>query len=109
MDLDALRRDVDAVLDVPTSSVALAVNTVCREKNKVMLNSGAATTDLTGAPLSDDDLALYERAQTLAGGNLSAAVSRALRRFVDLPPSPLERREKLEQLRALEAGMSQAV
>ena len=29
----------------------------------------------------------------------------ALRRFVRLPPSPLERREKLEQLRALEVGM----
>jgi len=29
----------------------------------------------------------------------------ALDRFVALPPSPLERREKLEQLRALEAGM----
>lgn len=29
----------------------------------------------------------------------------ALRRFVNLPPSPLEQREKLEQLRALEAGM----
>jgi 3-deoxy-manno-octulosonate cytidylyltransferase (CMP-KDO synthetase) len=29
----------------------------------------------------------------------------ALQRFVSLPPSPLERREKLEQLRALEAGM----
>jgi 3-deoxy-manno-octulosonate cytidylyltransferase (CMP-KDO synthetase) len=29
----------------------------------------------------------------------------SLRRFVAAPPSPLERREKLEQLRALEAGM----
>jgi len=33
----------------------------------------------------------------------------ALARFVKLPPSPLERREKLEQLRALEAGMTIAV
>jgi branched-chain amino acid transport system substrate-binding protein len=43
---------VDAIIDVPTSSVALAVNTICREKNKVYLNSGAATTDLTGAQCS---------------------------------------------------------
>ena len=48
--------DVDAVVDVPTSSVALAVNTVCREKNKVMLNSGAATTDLTGAQCSPNTI-----------------------------------------------------
>ena len=33
----------------------------------------------------------------------------ALARFVRLPPSPLERREKLEQLRALEAGMTIAI
>lgn len=33
----------------------------------------------------------------------------ALQRFVSLPPSPLERREKLEQLRALEHGMRIAV
>jgi branched-chain amino acid transport system substrate-binding protein len=39
---------VDAIVDVPTSSVGLAVNTVCREKNKVLLNSGTGTSDLTG-------------------------------------------------------------
>ena len=47
---------VDAIVDVPTSSVALAVNTVCREKNKVMLNNGAATTDLTGAQCSPNTI-----------------------------------------------------
>ena len=34
-----------------------------------------------------------------------AFTRKALERFVSLPPSPLEAREKLEQLRALEAGM----
>ncbi len=43
---------VDVVLDVPTSSVALAVNTVVRERNKVYLNSGAGTSDLTGSQCS---------------------------------------------------------
>ena len=42
------RDGVDVILDVPTSSVALAVNNVCREKNKTYINVGAATTDLTG-------------------------------------------------------------
>jgi len=42
------RDGVDMLLDVPTSSVALAVQSVVREKNKVYLNSGAASSDLTG-------------------------------------------------------------
>ncbi len=46
------RDGVDVVVDVPTSSVALAVNTLTREKDKVFLNSGAATSDLTGAACS---------------------------------------------------------
>ena len=46
------RDGVDVVLDVPTSSVALAVNTVVREKNKVYLNSGGGTSDLTGPQCS---------------------------------------------------------
>ncbi|NOG70965.1 ABC transporter substrate-binding protein [Roseicella sp. DB1501] len=43
---------VDVVADLPTSSVALAVNQIAREKNKVHLNSGAATSDLTGPQCS---------------------------------------------------------
>src|SRR5882757_10410723 len=39
---------VDVIVDVPTSSVALAVNQIVRDKNKVFLVSGAAASDLTG-------------------------------------------------------------
>jgi len=42
------REGVDAVVDGGASSVALAVNDIVREKNKVFLNSSSATSDLTG-------------------------------------------------------------
>jgi branched-chain amino acid transport system substrate-binding protein len=42
------RDGVDMVIDVPTSSVALAVAAVAKEKDKLHVNVGAATTDLTG-------------------------------------------------------------
>ena len=44
--------DVDVIVDVPTSSVALAVQEITRENNRVFLISGAASTDLTGAACS---------------------------------------------------------
>src|SRR5690242_3555613 len=40
---------VDVLMDVLNSGVALAVNNVVKEKNSVMINSGAATSDLTNA------------------------------------------------------------
>jgi branched-chain amino acid transport system substrate-binding protein len=43
---------VDMIVDVPNSGVALAVNEVAREKNKVLLVSGAAISDLTGPKCS---------------------------------------------------------
>jgi branched-chain amino acid transport system substrate-binding protein len=46
------RDGVDMLLDLPTSSVALAVQSVVREKNKVYLNSGAASSALTGEQCS---------------------------------------------------------
>jgi branched-chain amino acid transport system substrate-binding protein len=47
---------VDVILDVPTSSVALAINQITREKNKIFLNSGAASSDLTGAQCSPNTI-----------------------------------------------------
>ena len=43
---------VDAILNVPISSVALAVSAICRERNKVALFSGAGSSDLTGKQCS---------------------------------------------------------
>ena len=43
---------VDMIADVTNSAVALAVNQVTRDRNKVMLASGAATSDLTGKACS---------------------------------------------------------
>ena len=69
---------------------------------------------LIGSPLSDKRLrALYFTRATAPYGDgpryhhigLYAYRRSALERFVTLPPSVLEQREKLEQLRALEAGM----
>lgn len=40
--------------------------------------------------VSDKDLALYERAQELAGGNLSRAISKALRKYVEAEEGRLE-------------------
>ncbi|MFL5252173.1 MAG: ABC transporter substrate-binding protein [Rhodopila sp.] len=42
------REDVSAIIDVPNSAVALAVAGLAREKNRVALFSGAATSELTG-------------------------------------------------------------
>ena len=43
---------VDAILDVPTSSVALAIQEVTREKKRLFLMSGPASSDLTGKACS---------------------------------------------------------
>lgn len=69
---------------------------------------------VVGTPIADDRLrALYfTRASAPSGDGplyhhigIYAYRRASLERFVSLPPSPLEKREKLEQLRALEAGM----
>ena len=65
---------VDAILDVPTSSVALAVNEVVREKNKVFLVSGAAISDLTGPKCSPNTVHWTYDTWMLAHGTAGALV-----------------------------------
>ena len=65
---------VDVIVDVPTSSVALAVNEVTREKNKVFLVSGAATSDLTGKACSPNTVHYTYDTWMLANGTGKAIV-----------------------------------
>ena len=50
------RENIDMILDVPTSSVALAVANICREKNRVYINSGGGTAELTGKQCSPNTI-----------------------------------------------------
>ncbi len=65
---------VDAVVDVPNSGVALAVNEVTREKNKVFLVSNAATSDLTGPKCSPNTIHWTYDTWMLAHGTGGALV-----------------------------------
>jgi branched-chain amino acid transport system substrate-binding protein len=65
---------VDAIVDVPTSSVALAVADVTREKNKVFLISGAASSDLTGPKCSPNNVHWTYDTWMLANGTGKALV-----------------------------------
>ena len=65
---------VDAIVDVPTSSVALAVSDVAREKNKVFLISGAASSDLTGAKCTPNNVHWTYDTWMLAHGTAGALV-----------------------------------
>ena len=47
---------VDVIVDVPTSSVALAVQQITKEKNRVFLISGAGASDLTGPACSPNGI-----------------------------------------------------
>jgi branched-chain amino acid transport system substrate-binding protein len=65
---------VDAIFDVPTSSVALAVNQVTRDKGKAFIVSGAASSDLTGKACSPNTVHWTYDTWMLANGTGSAIV-----------------------------------
>jgi len=99
-----------APLDDPAVDIATLAVEIVRDEEKTNPN----VVKLVGSALSRSRLrALYFTRATAPTGEgplyhhigLYAYRRAALARFVSLPPSPLEIRERLEQLRALEAGM----
>ncbi|MGD0561762.1 MAG: ABC transporter substrate-binding protein [Roseiarcus sp.] len=65
---------VDVIVDVPNSGVALAVSAVVKEKNGVFLNSGAATSDLTGKACTPNTIHWTYDTYALANGTGKAVV-----------------------------------
>jgi branched-chain amino acid transport system substrate-binding protein len=66
---------VDVIADVPSSGVALAVNEITREKDKIFLNSGAASSDLTGSKCSPNTVHWTYDTWALANGTGGAMVA----------------------------------
>ncbi|MBS9719333.1 3-deoxy-manno-octulosonate cytidylyltransferase [Tianweitania sp. BSSL-BM11] len=106
---EIIRAAVDLLQDAAVDIGTLGVE-ITREEEKTNKN----VVKIVGSPNTQGGLrALYFTRATAPWGQgplyhhvgLYAYRRRALERFVSLPPSTLERRESLEQLRALEDGM----
>jgi branched-chain amino acid transport system substrate-binding protein len=65
---------VDVIVDVPTSSVALAINQIAKDKNKVFIGSGPASSDLTGAQCTPNFVHWTYDTWALANGTGKAIV-----------------------------------
>jgi branched-chain amino acid transport system substrate-binding protein len=65
---------VDVIVDTPNSGVALAVNQVTKDKGKVFINSGAASSDLTGKACSPNTIHWTYDTWMLANGTGKAIV-----------------------------------
>jgi 3-deoxy-manno-octulosonate cytidylyltransferase (CMP-KDO synthetase) len=98
----------------PLKDPAVDIATLAAEIKRPDERNNPNVVKIVGSEISPGRLrALYFTRATAPAGDgplyhhigLYAYRRAALERFVKLPPSPLERRERLEQLRALEAGM----
>ncbi len=99
---------------LPLADTAVDIATLAAEIKVSAERVNPHVVKVVGTPVAPSRLrALYFTRATAPSGEgplyhhigLYAFRRAALERFVRQPPSPLERREKLEQLRALEAGM----
>ena len=113
-DLPTLSPSAIAAAIAPLADDAVDIATLAAEIRVADERTNPNVVKVVGTPVAAKRLrALYFTRATAPAGEgplyhhigLYAYRRAALERFVALPPSPLERREKLEQLRALEAGM----
>ncbi|MBY0298822.1 MAG: 3-deoxy-manno-octulosonate cytidylyltransferase [Methylobacterium sp.] len=113
-DLPTIDPAIIAAAVTPLADRAVDIATLCAEIVRAEERTEPSVVKLVGSRLTPTRLrALYFTRATAPWGDgplyhhigLYAYRRRALERFVALPPSPLEQREKLEQLRALEAGL----
>ena len=115
IDAAAIRASLEPLDKADVDIATLAAEIVdARERNDA--NVVKAIISFADVPVGDNPgvgRALYFTRATAPTGDgplyhhigLYAYRRAALKNFVEMPPSPLERRERLEQLRALEAGM----
>ena len=113
-DFPTIRTDNIAAVLGPLTDPAVDIATLAAEIHSEEESANPNVVKVVGSPLGNGRLrALYFTRATAPHGEgpryhhigLYAYRRAALERFVALPPSTLERQEKLEQLRALEAGM----
>jgi 3-deoxy-manno-octulosonate cytidylyltransferase (CMP-KDO synthetase) len=113
-DLPTLEAATIAASLRPLADGAVDIATLAAEIKSARERTDPNVVKVVGTPVAPSRLrALYFTRATAPSGEgplyhhigLYAFRRAALERFVKLPPSPLERRERLEQLRALEAGM----
>jgi 3-deoxy-manno-octulosonate cytidylyltransferase (CMP-KDO synthetase) len=113
-DLPTIAPKAVAAALIPLADAAVDIATLAAEIKVERERTDPNVVKVVGSPVAPARLrALYFTRATAPSGQgplyhhigLYAYRRAALERFVSLPPSPLELREKLEQLRALEAGM----
>jgi 3-deoxy-manno-octulosonate cytidylyltransferase (CMP-KDO synthetase) len=113
-DFPTIQPDQIRAVLAPLQDPAVDIATLAAQIHSEEEDTNPNVVKVVGSPLGGSRLrALYFTRATAPYGDgpryhhigLYAYRRPALVRFVGLPPSPLEQREKLEQLRALEAGM----
>ena len=75
------RDGVDAVVDVPNSAVALAVNQVMKEKDRAFLASSTATSDLTGSQCAPTTVQWTFDTWALANGTARTLTTQGAKRW----------------------------